>query len=69
MPKPYKCSKGKGSKYRARQQGNLIHDDVEQLLKKESDNTLSDDDIKKFRLLIAREPVIKKENDAKQENS
>ena len=64
-PQPYKHSKAKGSRYRARQQGNLIHNDVEQLLKKESDNTLSDDDVKKFRLLIAREPVINKGNSVK----
>jgi len=64
-PQPYKHSKAKGSRYRARQQGNLIHNDVDQLLKKEYDNTLSDDDIKKFRLLIAREPIIKKENEVK----
>ena len=60
MTESYNCPKAKGSRYRARRQGNLIHNDVDQLLKKESDNTLSDDDVKKFRLLIAREPIIKK---------
>ena len=58
MEKPFNFVRAKSG--RSRHQGNLIRGDTVELLKKESDNTLSDEDIKKFRLLIAREPVIKK---------
>ena len=65
MSKPYSPVRTRGSRYLIRQHGNLIHNDVDQLLKKESDNTLSEDDIKKIRLLVAREPKINKENSNK----
>jgi hypothetical protein len=58
--KPFNYIRAKGITKHARNQGNLIHEDTLLLLKKEEENTLSEDDIKKFRLLIAREPVIKK---------
>ena len=58
--KPFNYIRAKGITRRARNQGNLIHEDTLLLLKKEAENTLSEDDIIKFRLLIAREPVIKK---------
>ena len=59
--KPFNYVKAKGITRRARHQGSLIHDDIVQLLKKEADNILSEDDIKKFKLLMARDPVMKKE--------
>jgi len=40
-------------------QNNLISNDITILTEKERNNTLTEDDIKKFRLLLAREPVIK----------
>ena len=60
MTKPFNYIRAKSITRHSRHQGDLIHDDTIQLLKKESDSTLSDEDIKKFRLLMAREPVIKK---------
>ena len=40
-------------------QNNMISADISILLEKEEHNTLTESDIKKFRLLLAREPVIK----------
>lgn len=58
--KPFNYIRAKGLTRHARNQGNLIHEDTQLLLKKETENTLTEDDIKKFKLLLAREPVIKK---------
>ncbi len=58
--KPFNYVKAKSVTKHARNQGNLIHEDTSLLLKKEAENSLTEDDIAKFRLLIAREPVIKK---------
>lgn len=58
--KPFNYIRAKGITRHARNQGNLIHEDTLILLKKEAENTLSDDDIKKFKLLLAKDPVIKK---------
>lgn len=58
--KPFNYIRAKGITRHSRNQGNLIREDTLLLLKKEEENTLSEDDIKKFRLLLAREPVIKK---------
>ncbi len=63
--KPFNYVKAKSVTKHARNQGNLIREDTLLLLKKEEENTLSKDDIVKFRLLIAREPVIKKMNEIK----
>lgn len=40
-------------------QNNLISNDITILTEKESNGTLTEPDIKKFRLLLAREPIIK----------
>lgn len=61
--KPFNYIRAKGITRHARNQGNLIREDTILLLKKEAENTLSEDDIMKFRLLLAREPVIKKIKD------
>lgn len=58
--KPFNYIKAKGITRHARNQENLIREDTLLLLKKEAENTLSEDDIKKFKLLMARDPVIKK---------
>lgn len=63
--KPFNYIRAKGITRHARNQGNLIHEDTKLLLKKEAENTLSEDDIIKFRLLITREPVIKKMKEVK----
>ena len=65
MAQPYKYGKSKSVRYHARHQDDLIRSDIDQLLKKESSNMLLHEDIKKFRLLLAREPVIKKDNNIK----
>ena len=61
--KPFNYIRAKGITRHARNQGNLIREDTILLLKKEEENTLSEDDIVKFRLLIAREPVIKRQSE------
>jgi len=43
-------------------QNNLISSDITILTEKESNGTLTEPDIKKFRLLLAREPIIKQRN-------
>lgn len=43
----------KGVRYHAGHQAGLIKNDIVQLLSRESDGTLSDNDIKRFRLLLS----------------
>lgn len=40
-------------------QNNIISNDITILTEKESNGTLTEPEIKKFRLLLAREPIIK----------
>jgi len=51
--------KSKHANKKGLHQNNLISNDINILLEKESNGTLTEDDTKKYRLLLAKEPKIK----------
>lgn len=53
--------KSKHTNKRHLHQNNMISSDIIILTEKELNGTLTESDIKKFRLLLAREPVIKQQ--------